>query len=50
MIVSELIDKLRADTLYSHAQKDRLMYMEVLKLRIALRETGGDDSGGMGAK
>lgn len=60
MIYSELIDKLRADTLYSHAQKDRLMYeaaaylekleMEVMKLRIALRETGGDDSGGMGAK
>ena len=60
MIHSELIDKLRADCLYSHAEKDRLMYeaagyvekleTEIMKLRIALREAGGDDSGGMGAK
>lgn len=60
MIYSELIDKLRADILYSYEEQERLMYeaaaylekleIEVMKLRLALRETGGDDSGGMGAK
>ena len=60
MIYSELIDKLRADCLYSHDEKDRLMFeaaaylekleMEIMKLRLSLREFGGDDNGGMGAK
>lgn len=60
MIYSELIDKLRADCFYSYEEQERLMFeaaaylerleMETMKLRLALRETGGDDSGGMGAK
>lgn len=57
---SELLDKLRADCLYSSDEKDNLMYeaagyiekleIEIAKLRVAIREAGGDDWGGLGAK